>query len=90
MNTLIKQIEVIERIDQLIRLQATGTPEVLAYRLGVSKTKLYRIINIMKDLNAPILYNVAAQSFVYEEAVGFQFGFYEKQRSTSWVNPFVG
>ncbi|KZS39723.1 hypothetical protein AWE51_08715 [Aquimarina aggregata] len=76
MNILIKQIEVIERIDQLIRLQATGTPEALAYRLSISKTKLYRILNIMKDLNAPILYDVAVQSFVYEEAVGFQFGFY--------------
>ncbi|KZS39570.1 hypothetical protein AWE51_07910 [Aquimarina aggregata] len=90
MNILIKQIELIDRIDQLIRLQATGTPESLAHRLGVSKTKLYRIINIMKDLNAPILYDVAIQSFVYEAAVGFQFGFYDKETSTRGVNPFVG
>ncbi|WP_281988969.1 hypothetical protein [Aquimarina aggregata] len=90
MQILIKQIEIIERIDQLIRLQATGTPETLAYRLAISKTKLYRILNIMKDLNAPILYDVAVQSFVYEEAVGFQFGFYEKEISTRKMNPFVG
>lgn len=90
MHILIKQIEVIKRIDQLIRLQATGTPENLAHRLDISKTKLYRIINIMKDLNAPILYDVTIQSFVYEETVVFQFGFYEKHTNTRGVNPFVG
>ncbi|WP_109301754.1 HTH domain-containing protein [Aquimarina sp. AU474] len=76
MNVIIKQIELIERVDQLIRLQATGCPISLSQRLGVSRTTLYRLINTMKELNAPVTYDPAAQSFVYEEAVGFQFGFY--------------
>ncbi len=78
MRIIIKQIEMIERIDQLIRIQATGTPEALAYSLGISRTKLYRIINIMRDLNAPILYDMSLQSFIYEASVGFRFGFYIK------------
>ncbi len=76
--TFIRQLECIERIDQLIRLQATGSSSVLAKKLGISKTKLYRIIKIMKELNAPIEYDVAIQSFVYEAEVGFKFGFYRK------------
>jgi len=77
MNVL-KQIELIRRVDQLVRLQATGSPVEFADRLDVSKTKLYRTINIMRDLNAPIEYDSSLKSFVYIKAVGFQFGFYQK------------
>jgi predicted DNA-binding transcriptional regulator YafY len=73
---MIKHIEIIERMDQLIRLQATGSPEKFAQRLGISRTKLYRMIKLMKQLNAPIEYGIAIQSFVYTETVGFTFGFY--------------
>jgi len=72
---MIKQIALIERIDQLVRMQATGAPEDFAYRLGISKTKLYRTINIMRDLKAPVSYDISLQSFIYEEEVGFRFGF---------------
>ncbi len=73
---MIKTVETISRIDQLIRLQATGTPKSLALRLGISKAKLYRIIDLMKQLNAPVTYNTTAQSFVYKKSVGFTIGFY--------------
>ncbi|MBP2831193.1 HTH domain-containing protein [Aquimarina sp. U1-2] len=76
MKTINNQIETIARIDRLIRMQATGTPEALASRLGVSKATLYRTLNVMKDLNAPITYEHDLKSFVYEKAVGFRFGFY--------------
>ncbi len=90
MNVIIQQLTLIERVDQLIRMQATGTPIELASRLGISKTKLYRVINTMKALNAPVVYDVALQSYVYEEAVGFQFGFYESKTATRVATPFVG
>ncbi|GAA4273508.1 hypothetical protein U6A24_18945 [Aquimarina gracilis] len=90
MNIVIKQIELIERIDRLIRMQATGSPEELAHRLEISKTKLYRALNIMRELNAPIVYDVSLQSFIYKEAVGFSFGFYHKNRKPNKINPFVG
>ena len=80
MKIITEHIEIIERMDQLIRLQATGTPESFASRLQISKTKLYRLIKLMKRLNAPIEYDNAVQSFVYEEAVGFSFGFYRQEK----------
>jgi len=76
MNIIMKQIELIERIDQLVRMQATGSAEDLASRLNISKTKVYRAINTMRDLNAPVVYDMTIQSFVYENEVGFRFGFY--------------
>lgn len=76
MNTVMKHLILIERIDQLIRLRATGTPQNLAKRLGVSKTKLYRMISMMKDMNAPVEYDEKLGSYIYEEAVGFSFGFH--------------
>ncbi|TSE05775.1 MULTISPECIES: DNA-binding protein [Aquimarina] len=90
MNIIIKQIELIQRMDQLIRLQATGTPDDLATKLGISKTKLYRLINIMKELNAPITYDISVQSFIYAEVVGFKFGFYTTDQKSNELNPFVG
>ncbi len=78
MNMITKQIALIARMDQLIRLQATGAPLEFASRLNISKAKLYRIIDIMKEFNAPVAYDFSLQSFVYEEAVSFQFGFYEQ------------
>lgn len=79
---LIRKIELIERIDQLIRMQATGTPIELALKLGVSKTKLYRTLSIMKKLDAPIEYNTKMQSFVYKKAVNCHFGFYNQKQNT--------
>lgn len=77
MSAFIEKVELINRIDQLIRMKATGTPNELASRLGVSKTKLYRILQIMRDLNAPVEYDIRTQNFKYEEdVVYFRFGFY--------------
>ncbi|MBT2160507.1 hypothetical protein [Zobellia barbeyronii] len=78
MQQLTKQISLIERIDQLVRLHATGTPEELATRLNISRAKLYRVIDVMKALEAPIVYDISRQSFMYEDEVRFKCGFYVK------------
>ncbi len=90
MNIVIKQIELIERIDRLIRMQATGSPKVLASKLGISRTKVYRLVDIMKDLNAPIEYNFTIQSFVYVEAVTFTFGFITRDLSHEEATSIYG
>ena len=90
MSIITKQINLIERIDQLVRLQATGSPVELAIRLNISRAKLYRIIEIMKELNAPIAFDFAVQSFVYEEEVGFQCGFYTRDLFPTEVRSING
>ncbi len=88
--TFIQQLELIERVDQLIRLQATGSARDLAYRLGISKTKLYRMINIMKELNAPVEYDVTVQSYVYQEEVSLRFRFHAKPLEPKRTYPIAG
>ncbi len=77
MNNIQQQLGLIARMDMLIRMQATGSPKQFASRLGISKTTLYRVLNTMKELEAPIRYDNTIQSFVYAEPVGFEFGFYK-------------
>ncbi len=84
MALIIQQLELIQRIDQLIRFQATGSARELASKLGISRTKLYRMISVMKELNAPVEYDEAIRSYVYEEKVILNLGFmkyYELENS---------
>ncbi|AEM72108.1 hypothetical protein Murru_3087 [Allomuricauda ruestringensis DSM 13258] len=76
MAKLTQQIAILERIDQLIRLKATGRPKQLADRLEVSEATVFRMIETMKELNAPICYDLSWQSYVYTETTSFKCGFY--------------
>jgi hypothetical protein len=69
----IDQIHRIERIDQLIRLKATGQPSELAKKLGISESQLYEVLNIMKvELGGPILYSRTLQSYYYPTDIKFK------------------
>ncbi len=76
MKQLTRQIALLERVDQLIRMKATGRPKQLAQRLNVSEATVFRIIDTMKALNAPIYYDLSRQSYSYSEATRFKCGFY--------------
>lgn len=73
MKTLQDQIRLIERLDQLIRLKATGTPCELAKKINLSRRHTYRIINEMKNMGFPIEYCRTRQSFYYQVDVRFKF-----------------
>ncbi len=79
MAKLEEQINQIEQLDQLIRMQATGSPKQLAGRLGVSEASLFRLLDVMKKLKAPIKYDIYLQSYIYEYQVHFEFGFYARE-----------
>jgi predicted DNA-binding transcriptional regulator YafY len=68
-------LERIERIDQLIRMKATGTPKELASRLQISESLLYLYIDFMKDLGAPIHYSKERKTYFYVYPVNFSLGF---------------
>ena len=55
-----------ERIDQLIRLKATGKPSELAERLEISESTLYEFIGLMKELGAPIEWDKELISYKYD------------------------
>ena len=67
-----KKVNQLQRVDQLIRLKATGTPEQLANRLEISKRTVFELIAFMKSLNAPIYYCYSRRSYCYEYPVQFK------------------
>jgi DNA-binding IclR family transcriptional regulator len=72
---MLKQAERIQRIHELIRRKATGTPKELATRLGISARQLYNLLDLMKELGAPILYSNTLCSYYYEHEVAWSIGF---------------
>lgn len=76
MKKLTQQIALLERVDQLIRLKATGRPKQLAKRLQVSEATIFRMIETMKEMNAPVYYDFNTQSYVYSKLTKFRCGYY--------------
>lgn len=73
--TLLEKLEMIERIDGLIRRKATGTPKQLASRLRVSERCLFKTLKMMRDMGGPINYSVSRQTYSYHYEVEFSLGF---------------
>ncbi len=57
---------IIERLDQLIRLKATGCPADLAKKLNLSERTIYRIIKELKEIGCPISYDNERKSYYYD------------------------
>ncbi|MGW8122725.1 hypothetical protein ACV07N_08690 [Roseivirga echinicomitans] len=72
---MLKQAERIQRIHELIRRKATGSPKELASRLGISERQLYNLLDLMKQLGAPIVYSITLCSYHYEHEVTWSIGF---------------
>ncbi len=61
----------LQRIDQLIRTRATGSPERLASRLGCCQRDVFRLIADLRDQGFPIAYDRHADTYYYQEPVKF-------------------
>ena len=71
----IEQKERFERMHQLIKLKATGTPRQFANKLGVSESTLYELLNTTKELGAEIKYCRLNQSYTYISPVRLTLGY---------------
>jgi len=58
--------ENLERIDQLIKFKATGTPKELALKFKITERTVYRIIKQLKEIGCPVYYNKAIGSYCYK------------------------
>jgi hypothetical protein len=70
---IFEQIQLLQRIDRLIRLKATGTPQLLGDKLKLSERQARRMIDDMKGLGLPISYCKQQQSYYYESEVFMKF-----------------
>ena len=69
-------------LDYLIRLKATGTPDILAKKLRLSVRTIFGYIDILKSLGAPIAYNKEKETYYYTESGSFYFKF-KKDKSVT-------
>ena len=76
--TVIKYIERIKVMDDLIRRKATGTSNQFAEKLHISRSTLMKYINILKDMGAPVAYDKFRNSYYYLYPCKLIFGFESK------------
>ncbi len=77
-----KQIELLRRMDQLIRIKRTGPPKVLASRMGVSESTLFEKIKTAREMGAQISYNSYRETYEYDVPMKLTIGFFEKEEIT--------
>lgn len=71
-----KMVDRLHRIDQLVRMKATGQPHELAQKLGLSPSTVYEYLDIMRGvLAAPIRYCHSRRSYVYDQDGKVHLGF---------------
>lgn len=67
MEDLLDRFEELSRIHDLIRRKATGDPEALSRRLGISRATVFRRIVDLRDMGAEIGYDKGKPTYFYEK-----------------------
>ena len=62
---IIRYLDRLKRMDDLIRRKATGTPEEFAVKMGLSRIALLKYIRLLKEMNAPVVFNHDRGSYCY-------------------------
>lgn len=62
---IIKLLERIKKVHQLILEEKTGSPQEFASKLHISRSQLYNVLDILKEYDAPIKYSKKINSFFY-------------------------
>jgi biotin operon repressor len=65
--SLIKYIERLRRIDSLIYMKSTGTPEEFAEKLGIRRSTLFQSLQEMREIGVDIKYSCIRQSYYYAD-----------------------
>lgn len=76
-----KRIETLYRLDELIRRKATGNYQDLARRLQISPATLYRYLEDLKSLGAPVLYDRNRKLFYYQEDFNLSHNIFSSQHA---------
>jgi predicted DNA-binding transcriptional regulator YafY len=63
---LINEIYRLESLEQMIRLQSTGSLNELAKKMNVSRRTAMRWVGILKELGCPIYFDKHKNSYCYE------------------------
>ena len=70
-----KALNILQSIDQCIRLHSARTPKELAEKVGISERQLYKYLNLMKQSGSPIYYCRKRKMYSYKKPGSFVIGF---------------
>jgi predicted DNA-binding transcriptional regulator YafY len=71
--SLLKYIDRLKRMDDLIHRRATGTPDEFATKLNISKSTLMINLKELKEMGAEIKYNATEQTYYYIRRLPLKF-----------------
>ncbi|WP_420577168.1 DNA-binding protein [Ekhidna sp.] len=63
----IRQIERLQKLNKLIEQERTGPPDKLADSLGVSRSKLYELLDGLRGMGKKVEYKRTIKSFHYTD-----------------------
>jgi len=64
---MIKYIDRLQRMNALICMKATGSPDQFAGKLGIRRSTLYQTLQEMRDMGVDIKYSCAGRSYYYAD-----------------------
>lgn len=64
---IIKYLQRLQHIDELIRRRATGRPETFAGKVGLCRSSLMYHLRELREMGGPIGYCKQRESYFYEE-----------------------
>lgn len=65
--SLVKYIARLQRMDLLIAMRATGSPDEFAIKMNLSRSTLFEMIQEMKGLGVDIRYSSLSSSYYYAD-----------------------
>ena len=65
--SLLKYIERLQRMDLLISMMSTGTPEEFAGKLGLRRSTLFQSLQEMREMGVDIRYSWFRRSYYYAD-----------------------
>ncbi len=79
LHTLPETLRLVDRIDSLIRRRATGTPDDMAEKLGISRSTWFSHLRLLtNELSFPIEYDSEKQTYYYTAKGKFVVGFIQE------------
>lgn len=84
--TFLDKLNTIKRLDQLIRLKATGTPDEIANQFGISRRAFFNLVKLMKGMNAPIEYCNTKHTYYYKVDCEFIIVIFETQTNDESIS----
>ncbi|WP_439183098.1 hypothetical protein [Carboxylicivirga taeanensis] len=64
---LVPTLERLKQINELIKSKSTGKPKEFSKKIGISESHLYRCINEIKEMGAPIKFCRKRDSYYYDK-----------------------